>query len=108
MEDAMTEQEMINYLKDNDLSNLIRTGEPAEVTPPAAREIMAVRTVRLPTSVYDELLKVAEEQKIGTSVLMRQIIEQWVATRQAPYKAEAVVPVAELVEFLNRTARPAA
>jgi hypothetical protein len=108
MEKAMTPQQMIAYVKSNDLSGLIRDGEPEEFAPPAEREVMAVRTVRLAPTVYHQLLKLAEARGVGASVLMRQIIERWVAAQTGDVQAEAVVPVAELVEFLNRAARPAA
>jgi predicted transcriptional regulator len=108
MEKGMTEQQMIDYIRRHDLSDLIRSGAPAELAPPEEREVLAVRTVRLSPAIYDQLLRIAQGRGIGASVLMRQIIEQWVGAQNGTAAAEAVVPVAELVEFLNRAARPAA
>lgn len=48
MDEIMTPQQMIDCVQSNDLSDLIGTGEPAELAPPAEREVMAVRTVRRP------------------------------------------------------------
>jgi predicted transcriptional regulator len=108
MEEPMTEQQMVDYVKNTDLSELIRDGEPAELAPPDRREVMAVRTVRLAPAVYDKLLQIASDRGVGTSVLMREIIERWVADQTGEGANEAVVPVAALVEFLHRAARPAA
>lgn len=108
MEGDLKKQEMIEYVKNSDLSELIRNGEPAELPPPSEREVMAVRTVRLPARVYEQLQTLADQRSMGTSVLMREIIEQWVAAQLATGKPEDVVPVAELVAFLRRAARPAA
>lgn len=108
MESELSKQEMIDYVKNHDLSSLIREGEPAELPPPNEREVMAVRTVRLPARTYEQLQRFADQRSVGTSVLMREIIEQWVAAQLSADKSEDVVPVAELVAFLRRAARPAA
>jgi hypothetical protein len=108
VEKPLTEQQMVDYVRNTDLSDLIRDGKPAELAPPDRREVMAVRTVRLTPAVYDKLLQIATDRDVGTSVLMREIIEQWVADQTGSGAKEAVVPVAALVEFLHRAARPAA
>lgn len=108
MESELSKQQMIEYVKNNDLVDLIRDGEPAELPPPSEREVMAVRTVRLPARIYDQLQRLADQRSMGTSVLMREIIEHWVAAQLTPSKSEDVVPVSELVAFLRRAARPAA
>ena len=108
----MTPEQMIDYVRNNDLSDLIRDGEPAELAPPTEREVMTVRTVRLTPTLYDQLLRIATQRGVGTSVLMRDIIEQWVArqTEQQTGKrhSDDVVPVADLMAFVQRAARPAA
>jgi predicted transcriptional regulator len=55
---------------------------------------MAVRTVRLATAVYEKLLRLANERGIGTSVLMREIIEEWVArhTEDATTRSGGILP----------------
>ncbi|MDG4829470.1 ribbon-helix-helix protein, CopG family [Solwaraspora sp. WMMD1047] len=108
MDEVMSEQEMINWVKENDLSALIREGEPVEAPRATEREIMAVRTVRLPAAVYEDLQDLAESRGMGTSVLMRKVIEEWVASQLAPTGPRDVVPVTELLDFVQRAARPAA
>jgi hypothetical protein len=108
MEEAMSKQEMIDWVRTNDLSVLIRDGDPVELSPSSEREVMAVRTVRLSAKVYEELQGLAESRGIGTSVLMRQIIEEWVVAQLTPGGQGGVIPVTELLAFLHRAARPAA
>lgn len=91
MESELSKQEMIDYVKNHDISSLIRDGEPAELPPSSEREVLAVRMVRLPARTDGQLQRFADRRSTGVSVLLREIIEQWVEAQLSSDKHEQVV-----------------
>jgi hypothetical protein len=76
--------------------------EPIEVLP----EVMVSRSLRLPTDVFDELTRLAGEQGVAWSALVRQwVIDGIAAARE--HAGQPVDPVIELqrgVEMITHAA----
>jgi hypothetical protein len=60
--------------------NITYTDAPAELPPKPDGETMAVYSVRLPTSTAEQLAGIARRRGVKPSTLMRQMIEQCLAT----------------------------
>lgn len=88
------------FAMDNDLGDLFAKGEVVRDRPPAKM----VTALRIDLSIQAELEAVASARGIGSSTLMRQIIEEWVAAnRNAPPPDQ----LSELVRHLDAARRAA-
>jgi predicted DNA-binding protein len=60
--------------------NITYTDAPAALPPKPDGETMAVYSVRLPTSTAEQLATIARRRGVKPSTLMRQMVEQCLAT----------------------------
>jgi predicted DNA-binding protein len=93
---AMTPDELIDWVANNDLSELVATATPAVDLPsgPPPAELPTVYSVRLPERMRVALDGTADELGVTTAALIRQIIDQWLVARDNPQRmvdAEAVI-----------------
>ncbi|WP_433212060.1 CopG family transcriptional regulator [Dactylosporangium sp. CS-047395] len=83
--------------------NITYTDEPAALPPKPDGETMAVYSVRLPTDTAEQLATVAASRGVKPSTLMRQMIEQCLATEANDHP----ISLADALRALT-TLRPAA
>jgi len=98
---GMSASEAATFAMDNDLGELLDEAEVARERRPAKM----VTALRIDLDIQSELEAAAAARGIGSSTLMRQIIEEWVRThRDAP----APDQLGELVRHLDAARRVAA
>lgn len=96
----MAPDEAASFAMDNNLADLFADAEVAPPRPPAKM----VTTLRIDLTVQREIEAAAATRGIGSSTLMRQIIEEWV---EAHRLGDAPDQVGELVRHLEAAKRAA-
>jgi hypothetical protein len=97
---GMPPGEAAAYVMGNDIGDLIADAEVVRERRPAKM----VTALRIDLDVQGELEAAAAARGIGTSTLMRQIIEEWVSSHRS---AEPEDQIGELVRHLDAARRAA-
>lgn len=98
--DRMNPADAAAHIMDNDISELLDTAEVVRERRPAKM----VTALRIDLDVQAELEAAASARGIGTSTLMRQIIEDWVRANRDKEPADQI---SELVRHLDAARRAA-
>ena len=77
---------------------------PAALPPKPDGETMAVYSVRLPTSIAEQLATIAKSRGLKQSTLMRQMVEQCLATEADDRPISLADAVRALTTLRNRAA----
>ncbi|MFZ0160974.1 MAG: hypothetical protein WAL50_18230 [Kineosporiaceae bacterium] len=84
----------------SDLSDVLRDAEP-ELMPPISATAKVGMSLRLPSSVMQELMQRADERGLGHTVLAAELIEAGLAAM----REQALVPLADVQRVLAQLAR---
>jgi len=93
---------LINDFLYGDTSDTIVNGAPAEVPTHADEGVMVSRSLRLSLATDERLRKAAAERNMGVTVLMREVLEFWLASLDE----SATVPIADVLRVIGAMNRP--
>jgi hypothetical protein len=96
--------EVIALLPDDFMDRLTFTDEPVdEASLPREVSRLVVRSLRLPVELEVEARKIADEQGVPVTALMREWIAAGVAQAKATVAADPVAELGRLLTAANRT-----